>query len=174
MTDMEYETEDQQTIEAGNAWDDYTRPDVSSVFMTLARRALATSDGSGMPPDEELRRLAKWCELYRFELFALSKIQTNTESKQRRIWLLELASMPTGRWLDLRTRLSSFTRLFGLPPRPQTMPFLSAEGGMGNRHSNRLTSYGSTLAVHSKGESDSFVASTSSGESDHDIEDREA
>lgn len=164
---MEYETEDQQTIEAGSAWADYTRPDVSSVFMTLARRALATSDGSGMPADEALRRLAKWCELYRFELFELSKIQTDTESKQRRIWLYELASMPTGRWVDLRVRLSSFIRLFGLPPRPQYTSFLTAEGKREEkaRRSDRQTS-GRMEPPNEEG--DSFLAS----ESIYSIEDR--
>lgn len=167
MTDMEYETEDQQTIEAGSAWDDYTRPDVSSVFMTLARRALATSDGSGMPPDEELRRLAKWCELYRFELFALSKIQTDPESKQRRIWLYELASMPTGRWVDLRVRLSSFIRLFGLPPRSQQASFLSAEK-MGEKRARRPDHQTSERKDLPSGEADAILAS----ESIHGIEDR--
>jgi hypothetical protein len=124
---MEYETEDEEVMKTATARTNSARPDVSSVFMALARRALADSDKTGIPQDEELKRLAKWCELYRSELYELSKIQKDPESRQRRIWLHELASMPPGRWADMRIRLFSFIRLFGLPPRSQSMPFMSAE-----------------------------------------------
>jgi hypothetical protein len=127
MINMEYEIEIHEMLETESVWANDTRPDVSSVFMTSARSALAASYPTGMPPDKELRELNAWCELYRFELFELAKIQKETETKQWRIRLIELASTPAGRWVDLSVRLSSFIRLFGLPPRAQYMPFVSSE-----------------------------------------------
>ncbi len=115
------------------------RADVSSVFMMLARRALEMADSSGMPPDLELRRLAAWCELHRNELHKLSKRHDDAESRQRRIWLHELASTPTGRWVDLRGRLASFIRTFGRLPRSQNEPFLSHEVGADGGHPSRPT-----------------------------------
>lgn len=103
------------------------RPDVSSVFMMLVRRVLEASSANGMPADADWRRLARWCELHRYELLRLSKVREDPESRQRRIWLHELASMPTGRWIDLRGQLAPLIRVFGLPPRSQNDRFLSPE-----------------------------------------------
>ena len=150
------------------------QPDVSSVFMDLARRALADSDKTGMPQDEDLQRLAKWCEFYRIELFERSKIQKDPESRQRRIWLHELASMPPGRWAGMRIRLSSFIRLFGHPPRSQYMPFMSAEakGLETARRSNRVKSHASDFTDGSNEDGGSVMAGRSSEGSFSSIGDR--
>lgn len=100
---------------------------VSSVFMRLARQALSASGNTGVPSESDLRRLAKWCEIHRHELHRLSRIQGDPEIDQRRTWLLELATVPSGRWMDFRSQLGPFIRLFGLPPRSQFEPFLSPE-----------------------------------------------
>lgn len=127
MIEMKQDAVGQSDVGQGNPEKRGVVPSVSTVFMNLARHALAGAGSSGMPPEEDLRRLAKWCDLHRHELLRLSRVQDDPESKQRRIWLLELATMPSGRWVDLRSRLGSFIRLFGLPPRAQYEPFLSRE-----------------------------------------------
>jgi hypothetical protein len=125
---MDYEVDDQEVVETSINWTDLSPSDISTVFMTLARRALAAREKAGIPLRDDLRRLARWCELHRHVLFDLSKIQVDPESRQRAVWLHELASVPTGGWDDLRARLASFIRLFGSPPRSKFAPFLSAEG----------------------------------------------
>lgn len=173
---MKYKTDDEEIMKTAAVRADSARPDVSSVFMTLARRALAACDETGMPPEVELKRLAKWCEFHRLELFELSKIQGGPESRQRRIWLYELASMPTGRWVDLRFRLSSFIRLFGLPPRSQYKPFMSAESEDADsaRRLHHSTSHASGYSDGSNEEISSLVTSGSSEGSFYGIKSRSA
>jgi hypothetical protein len=102
---------------------------VSSHFMKLVRDHLANSDAEPGEITLELELLITLCTHHAAVLRRLAGESHDAETRQRKIWIMDLASTPVGNWLPLRARLASFIRLFSLPPRARGAWLFSPEGG---------------------------------------------
>lgn len=100
---------------------------VAECFMQAVRSYLAAGYGRHAEISPELLCIIELCKHHRDALCRLAQIVTNKETKQRSVWLQELASPSTGEWAGLRFQIRAFLIATGKIPRPRYTPLFSHE-----------------------------------------------
>ncbi len=100
---------------------------ISVHFMELVRAHLSNNNVQPGLITPEIELIITLCTHHGRALHKMARDSNDDETSQRKIWIMDFASIPAGDWLPLRARLSSFIRLFSLPPRARNSHLFSPE-----------------------------------------------
>lgn len=119
----------QGTDEAGEATGESGDNDseISAQIMIYVRAYLANPDRKYGEVTRELRLLGNLFARYTRVISVLAKEVHDDETRQRRVWLVEAATIPSGGCSALRWEFGPLIRNLGLPPRKRYSPVFTDE-----------------------------------------------